>query len=150
MGNLAVALSPRTLAMLRTSLTYAPQHDSKLQQLQQQHAGNAADGDVESPLSAPPDEQVPSAVLGVAAKGLDIRYDDDQPSFPDAANTHLRFSSGAAALHAQQLHGCKRAKVRGVQQSATAVFLEHQCCITRCRHFAVLSYHSINVDNPQP
>lgn len=144
MGNLAVALSPRTLAMLRTSLTYAPQHDSKLQQHEQQHAGNAADGDVKSPLSAPPDEQVPSAVLGVAAKGLDIRYDDDQPSFPDATNTHLRFTSGAAALHAQQLHGCKCAKVRGIYQSnyimrcgKTSAELPGVCALL-CPHVVVL------------
>lgn len=55
--------------------------------------------------------QVPAAVLDLHARGLDIRYDDDQPSFPDATNTHLRFSGGAAALHAQQLRGCKRMKV---------------------------------------
>jgi hypothetical protein len=111
------------LAMLRTSLTYAPHHTPQQQQ------GNAADGDAGASLPAPPDEQVPSAVLGVAAKGLDIQYDDDQPSFPDATNTHLRFTSGAAALHAQQLHGSKRAKVRGVQYSDSAT-----CRVKSVRH----------------
>jgi hypothetical protein len=111
MGNIAVALYARTLTMLRTSLTYAPHHTSTPQQRQQRGAGITADGSNNESLPAPPEEQVPSAVLAVAAKGLDIWYDDDQPSFPDATNTHLRFSSGAAALHSQQLHGCKRAKV---------------------------------------
>lgn len=109
MGNIAVALSPRTLTMLRTSLTFPPHHSSKQQQPQQRGAKAAEDG--VQPPAPPPDEQVPSGVLGMTAKGLDVRYDDGAPSFPDATNTHLRFSSGALAVHAQQLQGCKRVKV---------------------------------------
>lgn len=110
MGNIAVAFSPRAVTMLRTSLTFAPHHTSK-QRLSQQHDADSAGDGAKPPPPPPPDEQVPSAVLGIAAKGLDIRYDDDNPSFPDATNTHLRFSSGAASVHAQQLRGCKRVKV---------------------------------------
>lgn len=109
MGSIVVSLSPRTIAMLRTSLTFAQHHAPKQQRQQQQHeTGSTADGQRRPP---PPDEQVPSAVLDMTAKGLDIRYDDDQPSFPDATNTHLRFSSGTATVRAQQLQGCKRMKV---------------------------------------
>ena len=38
-------------------------------------------------------------------------YDDEGPSFPDALNTHLRFSGGALHMRVDDLHGCRRGRV---------------------------------------
>ena len=46
------------------------------------------------------------------ASRVAVSYTDDQASFPDSVSTCLSFSGGPTLLHAEQLRGARRCKVR--------------------------------------